>query len=584
MIPSHDTRGRTRLSVVILTRNEEARLPRCLESVRWADELIIVDGMSTDRTVELAEAAGARVVRRPFSGSFAEERNAGRHAATGDWVLHLDADDVVTPKFRRAAEALLRRDAVPEVAFKYRRKSVLLGRVMRHGGWHHYIPNLVRRDVRYEGLVHERPILNGPIGVLDADVEHHPCDDLTTFLDRHNRYTSLQAEELVAARGPFSEAQLRELMRRRPWKTFWKTYVKKGGWREGLHGLVFSWFYAGIELIKWAKVWERSHVTPPGAWPPTRDGRPLDPPADVTRPANRPTLAIVMMTKNEERRLGPCLDYVAGWADEIVIIDDDSTDRTVEIARRYTDRVAVMACEDNHDRQWNRGSDLSTADWILHIDADEVVTPALRAAIDRALADPQGHSAFELVRQNVFLGRTMRHGGWRHRHLILFRRDRARCTGQAIHVKLQVDGTVGFIDEEILHFPFESLTQFIQRQNHYSAAGIEELRAEAARAGARGFAYQILWRPVKLFSKAYVKREGRRDGLCGDVFARLFAFFHGLLWAKLWQHTRDSSPTSAPTTRPTPSRAPLAATPPPTPRPTPPPTPAVSSAPGAVSR
>jgi len=93
-------------------------------------------------------------------------------------------------------------------------------------------------------------------------VEHHPCDNLASFVDRQNRYTSLQAEELFRTLGRASDRRLRKLLWRTPWKTFWKSYVKKSGYREGVHGLVFAEFYAGIELLKWAKVWEHTRLHP----------------------------------------------------------------------------------------------------------------------------------------------------------------------------------------------------------------------------------------------------------------------------------------------------------------------------------
>lgn len=241
--------------MVILTRNEEARISRCLESVRWADEIVVVDGLSTDRTIEICRQFGARVIPHAFSGSFAQERNLGMEEATGEWVLQIDADDIVTSEFRAAVERLL---AAPSehAAYKFRRKSYLMGRFMRYGGWYHYLPNLVRREgVRYVGDVHERPVVSGSIGTLDADIEHHPCEDLAAFISRHNRYTSLQAAELSTQR--LSRAGLAWRMVHRPWKTFWKTYVKKHGYREGVHGLLFSFLYAWFELLKWAKCWER---------------------------------------------------------------------------------------------------------------------------------------------------------------------------------------------------------------------------------------------------------------------------------------------------------------------------------------
>ena len=248
--------NRARLSVVILTKNEEEKIARCLQSVRWADEIIVVDGCSEDRTAEICRAFGATVIAHAFEGSFATERNLGMAHASGEWVLQIDADDVVTPEFRDAVEAMLCGDS-PYAAYKFRRRSVLAGRVMRYGGWYYAVPNLVRRDrVRYEGTVHERPVVAGEIGELDADIEHHPCEDLATFVARHNRYTSLQATELLTHLGVKRPGQIGRLMWKRSWKTFWKSYVKKQGYREGLHGLVFAEFFAGVEWLKWAKYWE----------------------------------------------------------------------------------------------------------------------------------------------------------------------------------------------------------------------------------------------------------------------------------------------------------------------------------------
>jgi len=248
---------RQRLSVVILTKNEETRITRCLDSVTWADEVIVVDGQSTDRTVDICRQYGARVISHAFEGSFATERNLGLEHARGDWVLQIDADDVVTPQFREAVERLLANPS-PHAALKFRRKSYLLGRFMRYGGWYHYLPNLVRRNaVRYEGVVHERPIVQGTTGVLDADIEHHPCEDLAQFISRQNRYTSIQVEELIRTQPRPSRRRLAWWMVHKPWKTFWKSYVKKQGFREGWHGFFFAALYAGIEFLKWAKYWER---------------------------------------------------------------------------------------------------------------------------------------------------------------------------------------------------------------------------------------------------------------------------------------------------------------------------------------
>lgn len=256
------------------------------------------------------------------------------------------------------------------------------------------------------------------------------------------------------------------------------------------------------------------------------------------RPAGRASLAIVMMTKNEAHRLAACLDRVAGWASEIVIIDDESRDRTVEIARGYGATVAVMPSGDDHFLQWNRGIDRAVSEWILHIDADEWVTLALKAAIDAALSQPTTHAAFTMMRRNYFVGHPMRGGGWHHPHLILFRRGRARCEGTGIHSRLKVSGTIGHLNADIDHFPFTSVSQFIDRQNHYT-----NIEAGVAAAGpavsARTVRYQMTWRPLKLFWKTYVKKGARHDGWHGFVFSLLFAFAHWMHWVKYYEQTHE---------------------------------------------
>ncbi len=166
--------SRARLSVVILTKNEEKRIVRCLSQVQWADELVVVDGGSQDRTVELCHQFGARVIQRPFSGSFAEERNVGLEAATGDWVLQLDADDVVTPEMHRAVEEMLHRAEWSSPVYRFRRRSVFLGHRLQWGAWTHYLPHLLHRGTtRYVGRVHGRPDAPEPWGVLEADIDHY---------------------------------------------------------------------------------------------------------------------------------------------------------------------------------------------------------------------------------------------------------------------------------------------------------------------------------------------------------------------------------------------------------------------------
>lgn len=248
---------RKRLSVVIITKNEEERIPRCLESIKWADEVIVVDGYSTDRTVEICNKFCAKVIQHRFEGDFGLERNIGTDAASGNWILQLDGDDVVTPQLKDRIEQILLNDS-PYVAYKFRRKNYFLGHFMRYGGWYHYYTHLYKKGyARYGGKVHHLLKTDGKVGIIEEAVEHYPFQNFEQFIDRQNRYTSLEAEEMLEKEGILDSKIIRYNLTARPIKLFWKMYVKKMGFREGVHGLFFSVLYALVHFVKWAKYWER---------------------------------------------------------------------------------------------------------------------------------------------------------------------------------------------------------------------------------------------------------------------------------------------------------------------------------------
>ncbi|MBM3254207.1 MAG: glycosyltransferase family 2 protein [Candidatus Omnitrophica bacterium] len=249
----------------------------------------------------------------------------------------------------------------------------------------------------------------------------------------------------------------------------------------------------------------------------------------------RAKLSVVLMTKNEEDKIGDCLEKIK-WADEIVIVDDYSNDRTIDIARQYTDKIILHKSMDNHDRQWNIGIENATCEWILHIDADEVVPVALRKRIEEILLDSKGYDAFRLIRRNYFLRHWMKYGGWTTQsHLILFKKNSARCIGRGIHVKLDVKGKTGKIDTHIEHYPFKSIYQFIQRQNHYSSAEALEMLTEDSSNKIKELNYNLYIKPLKLFLKMFVKKRAYREGMLGFIFASLYAWVHFLKWAKYWE-------------------------------------------------
>lgn len=245
-----------KLTALILTKNEESRIRRCLDSVTWADEIVVVDGYSTDHTVDICKEYQAKILQHGFEGSFDIDCNIGIDNSSGDWILKLDADDVVAETLRKDIEKVLEDDRGYS-AFKFRRKNFFLGHFMRHGGWYHYSLHFFRRaKARYKGHVHETLIVDGKIGQLEGDCEHYPFESISQFIQRHNSYSDIEAKKILDAQGVLDKKTIRYNLTIKPLKRFFKFYVKKKGFLEGVYGLIFSVLFAWVHFLNWAKYWE----------------------------------------------------------------------------------------------------------------------------------------------------------------------------------------------------------------------------------------------------------------------------------------------------------------------------------------
>jgi glycosyltransferase involved in cell wall biosynthesis len=247
------TAPRSPLTACIVTRDEEDRLGDCLASVAWCDEIVVVDSHSTDRTRDIAAAAGARVIERDWPGHVAQKEFAVRQARC-DWVLCIDADERVSPEL--AKEIIeLREAGFPERAgWEVPRVSEYLGRWIRHGTWYPD-PKLRlfdRRRGRWGGRdPHDRVELDGPHGRLRGELLHHPYRSLDEHLATIDRYTTIMARQLHEAG---RRAHLRDLVLRPPAR-FFVYYVVRGGWRDGWRGLLMAYLAAHYVRIKYAKLW-----------------------------------------------------------------------------------------------------------------------------------------------------------------------------------------------------------------------------------------------------------------------------------------------------------------------------------------
>jgi len=245
---------RARLSVTVITLNEEDALRRCLESVAWADEIVVVDAESSDKTVEVARAFTDAVFVRPWPG-FAAQKNFALDHASGDWVLSLDADEEVTPELRGEIVAVLERPASDVAAYAVARRNIFWGAWVRHGGLYpDWQVRLLRRGRGRFGdvSVHESVRVDGTVVRLASPLLHRSYRDVADFLARADRYSSLAAADRLRHGPPVSAAELVL----RPLGRFLGMYVLRAGFLDGWRGFLLAVLYAYYVFIRSAKVWE----------------------------------------------------------------------------------------------------------------------------------------------------------------------------------------------------------------------------------------------------------------------------------------------------------------------------------------
>jgi glycosyltransferase involved in cell wall biosynthesis len=247
------------ISVITLTRNEERNIGPCLESVRWADEILVVDSGSTDRTQEIARRYTEKIHTLPWPG-YGAARNFAIAKARGDWILWLDADERVTPGLAGEISGILTRDTRNVNGFAVARRAYFLGRWIRHCGWY---PS---RDVRIfrrghghftETNVHERLIVDGATARTEHDILHYTDPDLHHYLDKFNSYTGLAAADLETRGRRFHLADLLV----RPVFQFLKMYIVRGGFLDGIPGLILCVLSSAYVFTKYAKLWESQQPT-----------------------------------------------------------------------------------------------------------------------------------------------------------------------------------------------------------------------------------------------------------------------------------------------------------------------------------
>lgn len=250
------------------------------------------------------------------------------------------------------------------------------------------------------------------------------------------------------------------------------------------------------------------------------------------------TVSVVVSAYNEQATIERCLASVS-WADEIIVVDSGSTDTTAEIAGKFTKKIYPRPNNLMLNRNKNFGFEKATCEWILNLDADEVIPDDLKNEILAVINKQQTLNGYWLSRKNIIFGKWISHGfWWPDKQLRLFKRGRGKFPCRYIHEYIKVDGPSGELAHPYVHYNYESVSQYIRKLDRCTTSESRELLADG---------YQFQWSdalvfPTRDFLKIYFSQLAYKDGLHGLALSMLQAFYSFVTFAKIWEREGFSEP------------------------------------------
>ncbi len=242
---------------------------------------------------------------------------------------------------------------------------------------------------------------------------------------------------------------------------------------------------------------------------------------------NKLSVSVVILTKNREQKIARCLDSVK-WADEIIVVDDESTDRTVKIAHKYTDKVFIKKM-DIQGRHRNWAYSQAKNPWVLSLDSDEVVTPELKEEIEETLKNGHIQNGFTIPIRNYIGSYWIRYGGWYPAaKLRLFRKDKFRYKEAEVHPRAFMPEPCGHLKSDIIHYAYRDLEEFLSRLNRQTTLEARKWHRQGRpmRLG------RFLWRTFDRFIRTYIGKKGYKDGFIGFEVAFNAALYQFISYLK----------------------------------------------------
>ena len=486
------------VSVIVCTKDEEVNIEGCLRGLDFTDDVVVLDSLSSDRTVEIArQFPNVRVVQRPFDTEW-KQRNFGLHEVEFKhrWVYICDADERVG---RELVDEMLRvasDPTNPHAAFRLRYRNMYMGRWIKHAStypvWIIRLvqPKLVSYEVR-ETNVH--PVVRGSIGELSGHFTHYSFNSgLVRWFHKHNFYSTREAMEGAKVRtaGFPSWRALRDgdpMVRRRaaknlsyflPGRALWRflyAFCARGGFLDGRAGFHYCAMIAMYEYWIELKVREIEHAWAERNEQTVRRLLTERAAAGQGAPANAPRIDVLIPTLNEADHIAETVRNAQALG-PVFVLDSYSTDDTPRLAREAGATVLQRKFTNYSDQKnWALDNMPFAGEWVFILDADERITPSLRREVIDTLSAGGPVEGYFVNRVVIFMGREIRHGGlypsW---NLRLFKRGRARYEDRTVHEHMICSGATAYLKHEMLHIRRENINTYLAKHIRYADMESEE--------------------------------------------------------------------------------------------------------------
>lgn len=247
-------------------------------------------------------------------------------------------------------------------------------------------------------------------------------------------------------------------------------------------------------------------------------------------------ISVALSTYNEAKNLAKCLDSVKDWVDEIIVVDGGSSDNTVEIAKKYGARVIKADNPIIFHINKQKAVEACTKDWILQLDADEVVSKDLKKEIQETLKNNLAFEGFYISRENSILGRKMKKGGMRPDYVIrLFKNGKGKFPCQTVHEQIAIEGEVGYLKNPLIHNAYPDFSEYLKKANTYTSLTAFKMKEEKLMLSFGLFLQYFFLKPFHTFFTLYLRHQGILDGFPGFVWALFSALHFPMAYIKFWE-------------------------------------------------